>query len=279
MKLAIVGIFFDGYYDLWEDFLEIFRMNWPDCPFPLYIVNQTKDLDFDKDYGVEVLHAGEDAEYSRKLQVATEEIDADYYLILLEDYFIGDKLQKDHLDPILRFIEDNRAKYYGFNMNLYGCEDGHESEPQPIDGSSEYTIVSGNNIFERDFLVKCVGKRNYNAWVFEGIYAKSRDAHSSKFLEGCYKDRNNYLHILHGALQGKFLPHAYRHFADMGYSFHTDRDMLSESDAKKAKMKRLLKMKLPKVLLDTAKVITRTNGVLDKYDNDIREEIRELGLQ
>jgi len=47
-RLCIVGIFFDGYYDIWEDFLELFNRNWPDCPYPVYIVDGTKNLDFQR---------------------------------------------------------------------------------------------------------------------------------------------------------------------------------------------------------------------------------------
>ena len=31
--LAIVGIFWDGYYDMWEDFLELKEKFWRDCPY------------------------------------------------------------------------------------------------------------------------------------------------------------------------------------------------------------------------------------------------------
>ena len=42
--LAIVGIWYDGYYDIWEDFLELKEKFWKDCPYTMYIVNQTKEL-------------------------------------------------------------------------------------------------------------------------------------------------------------------------------------------------------------------------------------------
>ena len=71
-KLAIVGTFYDGYYDLWEDFLELFYTNWPDCPYPLYIVNDEKELSFKKEYKVNVIHAGHKAEYSQRVQTAVK---------------------------------------------------------------------------------------------------------------------------------------------------------------------------------------------------------------
>lgn len=33
-KLAIVGIFYDGYYDIWGDFLDLIDKYWEDNPYP-----------------------------------------------------------------------------------------------------------------------------------------------------------------------------------------------------------------------------------------------------
>ena len=71
-ELAIVGIWYDGYYDIWEDFLELKEKFWPDCPYPMYIVNQTKELTYEKKYDATVIHAGADAEYSKKIQTAID---------------------------------------------------------------------------------------------------------------------------------------------------------------------------------------------------------------
>lgn len=38
-KLVIVGIFFDGYKDLWYDFIYLFEENWLECLYDMYIIN------------------------------------------------------------------------------------------------------------------------------------------------------------------------------------------------------------------------------------------------
>ena len=161
MKLAIVGVFYDGYSDMWEDFLKIFRMNWPKCPYPLYIVNQEAEPDYISNYNVSVLHAGKNAEYSKKIKTAVDKIDADYYLLLLEDYFIGETIKEDILQPVLDFIVAKNVKYLGFSMNLYGPDKKKYFKPKKITPKSEYTIVSGNNIVEKNFLRNCVGDENF----------------------------------------------------------------------------------------------------------------------
>lgn len=278
MKLAIVGIFYDGYYDMWEDFLHIFHANWPDCPYPVYIVNQEKELDFSVDFKITVLHAGKESEYSKKIKKVVDEIDADYYLLLLEDFFIGDKLEKDMLNPVLDFIERNNVKYFGFNWNLFGPDKRFGFAPTSIKKNSEYTIVSANNIFEREFLKRCVGDGNFNAWVFEGIYAKSKTAHTQAFLEGCFKNKYNFLHLYHGALQGKLLPHTIKHFEKENYSLKTKREVLTNRRVFLAKVKNLVKMIIPRFLLRFFKKILRKKGVLDRYSKQIKEESKKLGL-
>jgi hypothetical protein len=78
-------------------FSELFSSHWPDCPYELYIVNNEKELDYEKKYKVKVLHAGKEAEYSRKVQTALSKIDADYYLLLLEDFLLEVNVLKTQL--------------------------------------------------------------------------------------------------------------------------------------------------------------------------------------
>lgn len=103
--LAIVGIFWDGYYDMWEDFLELKEKFWKDCPYPLYIVNQAKNLNFQKKYDVTVIHAGESAEYSKKVQTALAQIDSDYFLLLLDDFFFSAEIQGAVFDETISFMK------------------------------------------------------------------------------------------------------------------------------------------------------------------------------
>lgn len=202
-NMAIVGTFYDGYYDLWEDFLNLLTYYWPDCPYPVYIVNDMKELNFDKKYNVTVYHAGENAKYSQRVQTALREIEAEYYLLLLEDFFIGEKLQASVLEDILTFMKENDAKYYRMPTRdfipFYKKQHIEKIKPQ-----MEYTVSCQPSIWKKDFLRKCIGIDKYNAWVYEGIYSKAPVAHTEVFLKGCYCDYRNVLCLYHGVLQSKF---------------------------------------------------------------------------
>ena len=284
MNIAIVGIFYDGYYDLWEDFLELKEKFWKDCPYPLYIVNQTKDLDFEKKYDVTVIHAGADAEYSRKVQTAIKEIEADYYLLLLDDFFFSKKLEARVLDKIIVFMEENNLSYYGMPMGEF-AKAPHSSRfngmrnVYNITHKDEYTVSCQPSIWKKDFLIKCIGKGNYNAWVFEGIYIKSKDAHKEEFLAKCKLDTSNFLHILHGALQGKMMPNTVRAYQNIGYTLKTTRPVLSRKvqivHNYKAKLLTLIPIWDQKMM---RKVLHRSS-VIDKYEQEIISEMQIMNIR
>lgn len=275
MKLAIVGIFYDGYEDLWYDFINLFYKNWEKCPYDLYIVNNTKELNSEyhlKDK-VHIIHAGEDAEYSKKVQVAINKIDADYYLLLLEDFFVCSKLGKDALEKILYFIDNEKIEYYSMRIPEFGgkklpdryCED-NDVRKYTID--KPYLLTCQPAIWKREFLKLCIGEENYNAWIFEGIYARSSIVRNSVFLNKCVQDYTNPLELHHGAVQGKMLRSIMRKFAEMDYVCCTTREVYSICE----EFKHNLKITISGIInfLHLKKILKlNKNGVLNKYSEQI----------
>lgn len=277
MKLAIVGIFYDGYEDMWEDFCILFRKFWKDCPYELYIVNQCKEINYADKYDVKVIHAGVDAEFSKKISCAANEIEADYYLFLLEDFFLGEQLDKDVLDKDVLFMEKTSAKYLGYRIPLF-LDYKEEKQIYAMQPSDEYTVVSAYNICEREFIKKCVGNENFNAWIFEGIYATAPKVHTVEFLEGCYKVNYNPLRLHHGAIQGKFLPQTKKYFDNIGYDFKSERGLMSKKTCFEQNAKIFAIRLLPTKLRKKLRKYTSTS-VLGKYEKDIWNYVEILNLK
>lgn len=276
-ELAIVGTFYDGYYKIWEDFLELFSKNWPDCPYPLFIVNDSKELNFEKKYNVTVFHAGEKAEYSQRVQTALKKIDAKYYLLLLEDFFIGEKIDKEVLSKILLFIKTNNVKYYRMQMEEF-TPLSQKGKIKALTPDMEYTISCQPSIWERSFLKRCIGREAYNAWIFEGIYTKAPVARTNEFLNGCFVDYNNSLHIYHGAVQGRFLRNTIRHFDEQGYQFKCGLPIMDKKYEWKQKVKGLIKRILPLGFQKIIKKKIKTSSVIERYSNEIEKMIKKMGL-
>lgn len=282
-ELAIVGIFWDGYYDVWEDFLELKERFWKNCPYPLYIVNQTKDLNYAKDYEVTVIHAGDDAEYSKKVRCAIDAIDAQYYLLLLDDFFFSKHLDGAVLEDRIQFMKENHLSYYSMPLPEFmdecnGSSFKGLSHVQNIETSKEYTLSCQPAIWEREFLRKSVGAGNYNAWVFEGMYAKSKISHTKEFLDQCKIDVSNVLGLIHGALQGKMIPPTIEKLRQLGYEMKNKREVLPDSAYAAHERKAKLKARIPLPLQRVIKRMFRINSVTDRYNDSIVKQMNEMGL-
>lgn len=283
-NLAIVGIFYDGYYDLWEDFLELKEKYWKDCPYPLYIVDNIKNLTYAKQYDVTVIHAGGDAEYSKRIQTALTQINADYYLLLLDDFFFGKNIEGACLDKYIKIMKENSLSYYaipvcGFTGQGKGEKFNGMKGVYRISQHEEYTVSAQAAIWEKSFLAECIGKENYNAWIFEGIYCKSKKAHGANFLSKCVVDKNNVLGLYHGALQGKMLYSTVNYFKSQGYTMFNKRDVLSKNAVAKHLCKQKIKSLLPLSIQKVIKRMFNTNSVVERYKTEIDFQMKKLNME
>ncbi len=279
-KLAIVGIFYDGYYDVWEDFLELKERFWKDCPYPLYIINQCKKLSFKKKYDVTVINAGADAEYSKKVQTALEKIDADYLLLLLEDFFMSHEIVGGVLDETIKLMVEHDVKYYTMPLSEFLVIGGGKifngiSYIYDISPKRKYTLSCQPAIWEKNFLRKSIGTGNYNAWIFEGMYLKSQKAHTEEFLKQCKIDSRNILGLKHGVLQGYLFPNLVKYYTSIGYQLKNKRPILPKS----IRMKRWIRFHLPDCILNTVKKSVTGQSVISKYSKEIDIQMTSMELK
>lgn len=271
-KLAIVGIFFDDYKDLWRDFIHLFEENWPECPYDMYIVNQQENIDYESKF--KIINAGKEAEYSRKVQTALEKINADYYLLLLDDFFLSKKIESNILESLLEYIYINDIKYCSlplddFSGSFKGKRIKDFKNMREITPKAEYTVSCQPAIWKKDFLSKCIGSENYNAWIFEGIYSKSVYAHTEEFLDKCVAHVNNLLELKHGAIQGKMLPSTVEYYKNNGYKMKNNRSILSKTKYFKYKTKIFVKNMIPLKIQKKIKSRIKSKSIIEKYNDEI----------
>ena len=279
-KLAIVGIFYDGYYDVWEDFLELKERFWKDCPYPLYIINQSQKLSFKKEYNVTVINAGVDAEYSKKVQTAIEKVDADYLLLLLEDFFMSHEISGGVFDETIKFMKEHDINYYSMPLSEFmviGDGKNYNGINYLFDVSPKknYTLNCQPAIWEKDFLRRSIGTGNYNAWIFEGIYIKSQKAHTEEFLKQCKIDSRNILGLRHGVLQGYLFPDLVKFYSSIGYKLKNKRPILPYS----IRIKRWIRFHMPAFILRTVKKHVSGQSVVSKYSKEIDIQMIAMGLE
>src|SRR5438046_834256 len=91
-RFAVLIASCDKYSDVWPPFFSLFRKFWADCPFNVYLLNNTVSADFTN---VSNLLIGEDQSWSDSLRRALLRLNEDYVLIFLDDLFLIDFVDTD----------------------------------------------------------------------------------------------------------------------------------------------------------------------------------------
>ena len=181
-------------------------------------------------------------------------------------------------------IKKEGLKYFSMPMPEFTDEcKGRQFKNYPnvqnIEIWREYTLCCMPTIWNGDFLRKVIGKGNYNAWVFEGIYATSKEAHTEQFLRVCKVDTSNILALRHGALQGMMIPDTTKLLITNGYKMKNKRVSISNNKYFIHKIKSKVKAMIPLSIQKILKRVYKGHSVLDKFHDDIIHEMAAMNLK
>lgn len=254
-ELTIVVIGYDGYSDVWNHFFHLLNQFWPTRPKTMLITNALMP-----EYeNVTVIPAGQNAEWSRKAQLAIRTVDTEYILLLLEDFFICENVNNDELAELVQIQKTNDVKFLQLARQLQKSRRGMGKRYKEyrhlheIPINREYRLNLQAAIWEKDYLKMIVGDGNYNAWSFELKTMKSR--HN----ELCLYDDRNLLNITHAVVQSKYLPNAVKRIKAIGESFDPqEREIMDFRTNFKYKAKLIISSITPRPLVKIAKWIGRT---------------------
>lgn len=97
-KCAVYISSWDGYSDLWEPMVKIFYKHWADCPFNVFMGANQKTYSYN---GAKTLQAPEGSNWTDRAKIHLDQIDAEYILMFLEDWFLTDKVDNDLINSLL----------------------------------------------------------------------------------------------------------------------------------------------------------------------------------
>lgn len=261
--LTIVFIGFDGYSDLWDDCIGLFKVFWQDCPYRTLFVNNEKEVKWD---GIEVVHAGREAEWSLKVSTAISLATTPYICLLLEDFFIGKTIDTKYISEALKIIEEDDIRYYKL-ANLSRAVKNKDPQYKRIDylhvipESDEYGVSLQAAIWNKQYLKELIGEENYNAWVFEFDRTKESIEESDLPKTGCIFDDRNILNLKHGVVQSKFIPGTIKYFKRIKRPLHVSREVLSPFRYWMIQFVSFCKYSLPKPLRKPIKRLLEKMGV------------------
>src|SRR5574344_2008831 len=95
--LSVLVMSSDGYEDCWKPFSILYNKYFPNN-YKTYIVTETKDCS----YFDTIKKTGA---WTKRLREALCELDSDYVLLMLDDYFIHDKVNVGRIESSLNILK------------------------------------------------------------------------------------------------------------------------------------------------------------------------------
>ncbi len=270
--MTVVFIGFDGYSDMWDDCFSLYNMFWPDCPFETIFVNNEKEVKYNN---IIVYHAGKDAEWSRKVQVAIDKTTTPYICLLLEDFFVGKKIDTELINETIQYISNENIRYYKLaNMSraVKNRDPAYKGRKylHIIPESDEYGVSLQAAIWKKEYLSDLLGTENYNAWIFEFNRVKEAEGKTNKPNSGCVFDDRNILNLQHGVIQSKYLPGTIKYFKKQGIDLNVNREVMSWPHYYKLRLISKGKYLVPKSMRNSVKRMLEKKGM--KFVSTVRDK-------
>lgn len=256
--LTVLIIGFDGYKDVWDHDIELMNKYWPNRP-KTYLANSELKPDYSN---VEIVNAGPNSEWSKKVQVALEKIETPYVMLLLEDFFISDYVDNNQINRAMDLVEREKIKFYQLHVQLIrqtwekGKAYNGDKRVLIVPSDKKYGINLQAAIWNKAYLQEVVGTGNYNAWEFEvnQLGTKNYNADRIEYLI----DTRNMLNITHGIVQSQYLRSAKRKLKKLGIIIpESERKQLSVRADFKYVLKLFMYSVTPKWLVKPFKAIGR----------------------
>jgi hypothetical protein len=215
----------DSYSDLWTPFFTLFGRFWEDCPFPVYLGNNS--LGFHHP-GVRVIHSSQGNNWTDRVRDHLRAIDTPYVLLMLEDFFLRRPVPTKRVTDGLRAL----ASLGGHLLRLH-------ARPRPelrvagapelgtIRAGAPYRVSTQAAIWRRETILALM-RDGESIWQFE-IQGTGR---SAVFPDGFYSFWESALTYDHHVVErGKWFPRDARYFESLNIGCDlTRRPLMSKSE-------------------------------------------------
>ncbi len=186
---AFLIISCDTYSGLWNKHFDCLDKNWPDCPFPKYLLSNKKDSGDSK---ISTIKVGEDRTWSANLKKAIQDLKKDFKYILatFDDLFLTENVDNTKLEKAIKSFKSNDGQFLQLikwhnrpkkiNETLGSIESGSLYRPNCVYALWNIEVLE-------DLL-----DETESAWEFERKGAQRSDKYNGFFvvLESIFKYRN-----------------------------------------------------------------------------------------
>lgn len=163
-KTAILVISCDKYSDLWPIYFESLFKYWPNCPFKIYLGSNFKTYDH-KD--VTMINIGKDLDYSSNMIAMINEIKEDYIITTVEDMFLSEPMNEEHLFLYFQEFYDNNAAHLKL---IYTYPIGYDRDVSKriavVSSNVRYRLGLGPSLWNKEILKENLVS-GMSAWAME----------------------------------------------------------------------------------------------------------------
>ncbi len=166
-SFAVVISSCDAYSDLWPYFFHFFFKHWADAPLPVYLIANERQYD---DPRVKSMLVGPDQQWGTNTRVAISQIDAEFLLLLLDDFFLDAPFPQEAFQHTLAQFQATQGRLLELRI--------HGRQGKPIEGScfrrsDPENLCSGinSNLWHRELLLD-IAQPGLNIWQCESLVRK-----------------------------------------------------------------------------------------------------------
>jgi hypothetical protein len=205
--IAIVVLSCDKFKVTWKPCIDHFFNAWPDCPYPVYLLNNyTPSVD----ERVKDLLVGEDLNWSDSLKKGLLKIDKKRVFFIFDDSFIT-KFNLEEVKLIFNIAVENDLESIALRKRVFDSGERFNEKIYKINPTAKYRNSLFLNLIKKDLLLSLL-KSGENAWQFE------KDGNIRNKIFDFYSVYNTKLITYHhGIVKGKWLPKTYIYLKNNGY--------------------------------------------------------------
>lgn len=171
-KVTVLVNSCDLYIDTWNPQIELWYIQWPDCPYNIVINTETKEYHNEKFPLVSTFCSGEGLTWSQRFRKVVSHIDTEFILFTIDDYFIQKPVNTEVFEYAVNLMGQNK------NIGMI-CLAGTNKQGIKTDAyEDDYfwsRVIDKHNLiwcrtclYRKDYLLKLI-RDHETIWEFESF--------------------------------------------------------------------------------------------------------------
>ena len=162
----------DKYEDTWYPFFKILKDEWPDRPYPIVLIAESKSFDYgDMDIRTQHLYEpGARVSWGKLVKESLKRIDTEYVIFLLENFFLHGKVDQKRIEQCIDWMDDNQNISVFYFRETYSTHIRDDKYPhfEKIERTGQYRLNCQAALWRREKLIRYI-RSHENPWEWEHL--------------------------------------------------------------------------------------------------------------